>query len=89
MLTGEKIGAWAITEPGAGSDAFGGMTTVARRVDGGYVLRGQKTFISNAPYADVLVVYAKMDTATGPFGSAPSTPSCSSAAPRGSRSASR
>lgn len=61
VLTGEKIGAWAITEPGAGSDAFGGMTTVARRVDGGYVLRGQKTFISNAPYADVMVVYAKME----------------------------
>jgi alkylation response protein AidB-like acyl-CoA dehydrogenase len=61
VLTGEKIGAWAITEPGAGSDAFGGMTTVARRVDGGYVLRGQKTFISNAPHADVMVVYAKME----------------------------
>ncbi len=61
VLTGEKIGAWAITEPGAGSDAFGGMTTVARRVDGGYVLRGQKTFISNAPWADVMVVYAKME----------------------------
>jgi alkylation response protein AidB-like acyl-CoA dehydrogenase len=61
VLTGEKIGAWAITEPGAGSDAFGGMTTVARRVDGGYVLHGAKTFISNAPYADVFVIYAKME----------------------------
>jgi acyl-CoA dehydrogenase len=61
VLTGEKIGAWAITEAGAGSDAFGGMTTVARRVDGGYVLRGGKTFISNAPYADVFVIYAKME----------------------------
>ncbi len=61
VLTGDKIGAWAITEPGAGSDAFGGMTTVAKRVDGGYVLRGGKTFISNAPHADVFVIYAKMD----------------------------
>ena len=61
VLTGEKIGAWAITEPGAGSDAFGGMRTVARRTEGGYILNGQKTFISNAPYADVLVVYAKME----------------------------
>lgn len=61
VLTGEKIGAWAITEPGAGSDAFGGMTTVAKRVDGGYVLRGGKTFISNAPHADVFVIYAKME----------------------------
>ncbi len=60
VLTGEKIGAWAITEPGAGSDAFGGMRTTARRVDGGYVLNGQKTFITNAPHADVVLVYAKL-----------------------------
>ena len=61
VLTGEKIGAWAITEPGAGSDAFGGMLTTARREAEGYVLRGQKTFISNAPFADVLLVYAKLE----------------------------
>jgi alkylation response protein AidB-like acyl-CoA dehydrogenase len=61
VATGEKIGAWAMTEPGAGSDAFGGMRTVARRVDGGYRLSGQKTFISNAPFADVMLVYAKLD----------------------------
>ncbi len=61
LATGEKIGAWAITEPNAGSDAFGGMRTTARRVDGGYVLNGQKTFISNAPFADTLLVYAKME----------------------------
>jgi len=61
VVTGEKIGAWAITEPNAGSDAFGGMRTVARRVDGGYVLNGQKTFISNAPHADTLLVYAKLE----------------------------
>jgi alkylation response protein AidB-like acyl-CoA dehydrogenase len=67
VLTGEKIGAWAITEPDAGSDAFGGMRTVARRVDGGYVLRGQKTFISNAPHADVMLVYAKMEEGDRPL----------------------
>lgn len=67
VLTGEKVGAWAITEPGAGSDAFGGMRTVARRTEGGYVLNGQKTFISNAPYADVLVVYAKMEHGDRPL----------------------
>ena len=61
VATGEKIGAWAITEPQAGSDAFGGMHTVARRVDGGYILNGQKTFISNAPHADVVLVYAKLE----------------------------
>jgi len=67
VLIGEKIGAWAITEPGAGSDAFGGMRTVARRTDGGYILNGQKTFISNAPHADVLVVYAKMEHGERPL----------------------
>jgi alkylation response protein AidB-like acyl-CoA dehydrogenase len=61
VLTGERIGAWAITEPNAGSDAFGGMQTTARRAEGGYVVSGQKTFISNAPHADTLLVYAKME----------------------------
>lgn len=57
----EKIGAWAITEPGSGSDAFG-MRTIARRTaEGRYVLNGSKTFITNAPYADVMIVYAKLD----------------------------
>ncbi len=61
IFTMEKIGAWCMTEPGAGSDAFGGMRTVAR-VDGDfYVLSGEKTFITNAPYADIFVVYAKID----------------------------
>jgi alkylation response protein AidB-like acyl-CoA dehydrogenase len=73
VLTGEKIGAWAITEPGAGTDAFGGMTTVARRVDGGYVLHGAKTFISNAPYADVFVIYAKMEHGDLPMRQRPIT----------------
>lgn len=61
ILTLEKIGAWGMTEPGAGSDAFGSMRTVAR-VDGDdFVLSGQKTFITNAPFADVCVVYAKLE----------------------------
>jgi alkylation response protein AidB-like acyl-CoA dehydrogenase len=59
VMTMEKIGAWALTEPGAGSDAFGSMTTRARPVDGGYRLSGSKTFITNAPHADVFVVYAR------------------------------
>jgi alkylation response protein AidB-like acyl-CoA dehydrogenase len=61
VMTWDKIGAWGMTEPGAGSDAFRSMRTVAKPVDGGYVLNGQKTFITNAPYADVLVIYAKID----------------------------
>jgi hypothetical protein len=67
VLTGEKIGAWAITEPEAGSDAFGGMRTTARRHEGGYLLNGQKTFITNAPYADTLLVYAKLDHGDQPM----------------------
>lgn len=61
ILTWEKIGAWGMTEPGAGSDAFRSMRTTAVPKDGGYVLNGQKTFITNAPYADILVIYAKID----------------------------
>ncbi|HTR49966.1 MAG TPA: acyl-CoA dehydrogenase family protein [Kofleriaceae bacterium] len=65
VVTWEKIGAWGMTEPGAGSDAFRSMRTVAVPKDGGYVLNGQKTFITNAPYADVLVIYAKIDRGDG------------------------
>ncbi len=68
VLTFEKIGAWALTEPGAGSDAFGSMKTVARRTDEGYRLSGAKTFITNAPYADVFVVYARVGVGDGTDG---------------------
>ncbi|MBW0019290.1 MAG: acyl-CoA dehydrogenase family protein [Mycobacterium sp.] len=61
LMTLEKIAAWAITEPDSGSDAFGGMQTTVRRDGDDYILNGQKTFITNGPYADVLVVYAKLD----------------------------
>ena len=61
LVTLEKIAAWAITEPDAGSDAFGGMKTYVRRDGADYLLNGQKTFITNGPSADVLVVYAKLD----------------------------
>lgn len=65
ILAWEKIGAWGMTEPGAGSDAFRSMRTTAVPKDGGYVLNGQKTFITNAPYADILVIYAKIDRGDG------------------------
>jgi alkylation response protein AidB-like acyl-CoA dehydrogenase len=61
LMTLEKIAAWAITEPDSGSDAFGGMKTHVKRDGEDYILNGQKTFITNGPYADVLVVYAKLD----------------------------
>jgi alkylation response protein AidB-like acyl-CoA dehydrogenase len=61
LMTLEKIAAWAITEPDSGSDAFGGMTTTVKRDGEDYLLNGRKTFITNGPYADVLIVYAKLD----------------------------
>ncbi|MBX8690496.1 acyl-CoA dehydrogenase [Mycobacterium sp. 20091114027_K0903767] len=61
LMTLDKIAAWAITEPDAGSDAFGGMKSYVTRDGADYILNGQKTFITNGPYADVLVVYAKLD----------------------------
>jgi len=61
LATMEKIGAWAITEPGSGSDALGGMLASARRDGDGYILNGNKTFITNGPYADTIVFYAKLD----------------------------
>ncbi len=65
LMTLDRVGAWAITEPDSGSDALGGMRASARRVADGYVLNGQKTWITNGPYADTLVVYVKLDDGTG------------------------
>jgi alkylation response protein AidB-like acyl-CoA dehydrogenase len=67
ILAWDKIGAWGMTEPGAGSDAFRSMRTQATPKDGGYVLNGQKTFITNAPYADIFVIYAKVGDGIGAF----------------------
>ncbi len=61
LSTVQLIGSWCLTEPGAGSDAFGSMTTTATPTDAGYRLRGTKTFITNGPGADVFLVYAKVD----------------------------
>jgi alkylation response protein AidB-like acyl-CoA dehydrogenase len=57
LVSGACIGAHAITEPGAGSDVFS-LTSRAERREGGYVLNGQKTFATNAPIADVALVFA-------------------------------
>ncbi len=64
LATGEWIGCFGLTEPDAGSDP-GGMTTKAVKVDGGYKLSGAKTWISNAPIADVFIVWAKSDAHGG------------------------
>ena len=60
LLRFEKIGAWALTEPQAGSAAIRDMKATAVRDGDQYVLNGSKTFITNAPHADIFVVYAKL-----------------------------
>ncbi len=66
LLTMEKIGAWAITEPDSGSDAFGSMRANARRDGDGYILNGSKTFITNGPYADTIVFICKLNEGNEP-----------------------
>ncbi len=62
LATGEKIAAYALTEPGAGSDALGAKTTAVLNEAGThYILNGEKQWITNAGFADVFVVYAKID----------------------------
>lgn len=64
LASGEWIGCFGLTEPDAGSDPAG-MKTTARQVEGGYVLNGSKMWISNAPIADVFVVWAKSEAHGG------------------------
>lgn len=66
LLTLDKVGAWAITEPGSGSDAFGSMTSTARRDGDEYLLNGSKTFITNGPFADTIVFICKLDEGNPP-----------------------
>jgi len=60
VISGEWIGAMGMTEPGGGTDVIG-MKTTARREQGGYVITGRKALITNAPDADIFLVYAKLD----------------------------
>ena len=64
LASGEWIGCFGLTEPDAGSDP-GGMKTTAKKSDGGYVLNGSKMWISNAPVADVFVIWAKSEAHGG------------------------
>ena len=68
LCDGSAIGALALTEPGAGSDALGSMSTTARRDGDHYVLNGRKLYITNGPVADVVLVYAKTDRSQGAKG---------------------
>jgi alkylation response protein AidB-like acyl-CoA dehydrogenase len=67
LASGESLGACAITEPGAGSDVSG-MKTVAKKVNGGYVLNGSKIFITNAGESDIITVLAYTDKEKGSKG---------------------
>jgi alkylation response protein AidB-like acyl-CoA dehydrogenase len=67
LATGEWLAAWALTEPGSGSDA-GGARTIAVKKGDRYVLNGNKTFITNGHFADVVVVIAVTDKAKGTHG---------------------
>ena len=62
LATGEKIAAYALTEPGSGSDALGAKTTAKLNEEGThYILNGEKQWITNSAFADVFIVYAKID----------------------------
>ncbi len=67
MATGEIVGAIAMSEPGAGSD-LQGVSTSARKVDGGYVINGSKTWITNGQCADLIVTVCKTDPDAGSKG---------------------
>jgi isovaleryl-CoA dehydrogenase len=68
LCDGSAIGALALTEPGAGSDALGSMATTARLDGDHYVLNGSKMYITNGPVADIVLVYAKTDKSRGAKG---------------------
>jgi butyryl-CoA dehydrogenase len=67
MTSGRRLGAFALTEPSAGTDAAAGTTTAVRSGDE-YILNGSKIFISNAPFAEIYIVFAKTDTTKGTKG---------------------
>ena len=91
LLTAEKVGAWAITEPDSGSDALGGMKSTARRDGDEYILNGNKTFITNGPYADTIVLLrqARRRAPTPRSAIARYSPSCSTGVRPASSSPSR
>ena len=74
LVTGEMVGAYALSESGSGSDALGAKASATRQPDGSFALSGEKMWITNGGFADLFIVFAKVD------GEQPSPPSSSSAA---------
>ncbi len=61
VLSGELVGAYCLSEPGSGSDALGARTRATRNADGSFTLNGEKAWITNGGFADVFIVFAKVD----------------------------
>ncbi|HEY3045251.1 MAG TPA: acyl-CoA dehydrogenase family protein [Vicinamibacterales bacterium] len=61
LMTGEAVGAYCLSEPGSGSDALGAKTAAAPQPDGSFVLNGEKMWITNGGFADIFIVFAKVD----------------------------
>ena len=61
LLSGEIIGAYGLSESGSGSDALGARTKATRQADGSFVLNGEKMWITNGGFADLFIVFAKVD----------------------------
>ena len=61
LVSGEIVGAYALSESGSGSDALGARTTAVRQADGSYLLNGEKMWITNGGFADLFIVFAKVD----------------------------
>ncbi|MDE3156873.1 MAG: acyl-CoA dehydrogenase family protein [Acidobacteriota bacterium] len=61
LLSGELVGAYALSEPGSGSDALGAKAKAVRQPDGSFVLSGEKMWITNGGFADLFIVFAKVD----------------------------
>jgi alkylation response protein AidB-like acyl-CoA dehydrogenase len=61
LMSGEMVGAYCLSEPGSGSDALGAKTRATRQDDGSFVLNGEKAWITNGGFADLYIVFAKVD----------------------------
>jgi alkylation response protein AidB-like acyl-CoA dehydrogenase len=61
LLSGELIGAYCLSEPGSGSDALSAKTRATRQADGSFVLNGEKMWITNGGFADLFIIFAKVD----------------------------